>query len=269
VSALIEAAIEPGARIGRDVRIGHATRVYASAVIEDGCRIGDFCIIGHPTDDDGAAAPLRIGRGSTVRSHSVIYAGSEFGEGLETGHHVLIREGTSAGANLRVGSYSDIEGRCRIGDYGRFHGYVHVGRGSRIGHFVWLYSLATLTNDALPPSAAFAPVEIEDGVVVCVGATLMPGTVLRRGCFVAAQSCARGVCPPGAVISGPEGRVVSHVSLLRSLEHGLQHPWMTHFDGGYPPEARARLKALGDAIVAEREDFLRRHAPAATEPQAP
>ena len=104
----------------------------------------------------------------------MLYEGSEFGAGLQTGHHVLIREGTRAGRDLRIGSYSDIEGDCTIGDCGRFHGYAHVGRGSRIGNFVHLYSLTILLNDPLPPSNIMQPATLEDGVVVAVGATVMP-----------------------------------------------------------------------------------------------
>ena len=222
-------------------------------------QIGDYCIIGHPAGGHWAQKPVHIRRGSTIRSHSVIYQGSEFGPVLETGHHALIREGTIAGQNLRVGSFSDIEGDCEIGDFCRFHGYTHVGRGSKIGHLVWLYSLTTLTNDPLPPSEAEAPVTIEDGVVVCVGAIVMPGEILRRGSFVCAQAMASGDVPPGAVVSGPNGQILTHVSRLMSPQYGLQHPWMGHYRRGYPPEALARISALKEAIITDRDAFMQRY----------
>lgn len=253
--------VSPQARLGKNVQIGYASRICDHAVIEDDCRIGDHCIIGHEAGGSWSQKPVRIGRGATIRSHSVIYQGSEFGPGLETGHHTLIREGTIAGRNLRLGSFSDIEGDCQIGDYCRFHSYTHVGRGSKIGHLVWLYSLTTLTNDPLPPSEVDAPVVIEDGVVVCVGALVMPGTILRRGSFVCAQGVASGDVPPGAVIRGPTGQIVTHVSRLMNPEHGLRHPWMGHYKRGYPAEALPRIKTLLDSIMAERDEFMRRYAP--------
>lgn len=194
-----------------------------------------------------------IGPGSTIRSFSVIYSGSRFGSRLETGHHVVIREQTNAGENLRIGNFSDIEGHCAIGDYCRFHGYAHVGRGSRIGHFVWLFSLTTATNDPLPPSSLAEPVVMEDGVVVCVGVTLMPGVRLGKGAFVTAGTLARGEIPPGAVVAGPECRIVSHVSQLMHLDSGTRHPWMRHFAEKYPPESHERLAGLLSEILATRQ----------------
>ena len=52
-----------------------------------------------------------IGPNSNIRSHTVIYQGATFEEKLETGHHSLIRENIHAGKNLRVGSYSELEGK--------------------------------------------------------------------------------------------------------------------------------------------------------------
>ena len=63
--------IDPSAKIGRNVTIGHGTRVYANVEIGDGCTIGDFCVIGHP--GPGANGPLVLGTGATVRSHTVLY----------------------------------------------------------------------------------------------------------------------------------------------------------------------------------------------------
>jgi len=255
----LQSLIDPKAKLGRRVQIGHGARIYGSAHIGDDCQLGDHCIIGHPAGGRWSNQPVVLGSGATIRSHSVIYEGSEFGPKLETGHHVLIREGTIAGPNLRVGSFSDLEGDCTIGDFCRFHSYTHVGRGSRIGHFVWLYSLTTLTNDPLPPSDLVAAVVLEDGVVVCVGATLMPGTILRRGAYVSAQSTVSGEVPAGAVVSGPQGRIVSHVSFVMNLEHGIRHPWMGHFSSHYPEEAQPRLRQLREAILAGRDEFVRRH----------
>lgn len=244
--------VSPEARIGRDVSIGPGTVVHGRVAIEDGVSIGEFCSIGHPASGEHAGEELVLGRGSVIRSHTVLYEGSKFPGGLETGHHTMVREGTTAGLLLRLGSFCDVEGRCSFGDHVRCHGYVHVGAGSRIGSFVWLYSLVTLTNDPLPPSTIVRPVVIEDGVVVCVGATVMPGAVMRQGSFAAAGARVSGEVPPGAVVSGPEGRVSGHVSTLVDLETGTRHPFMRHFHGRYPEDQRERLLALGREVAGSR-----------------
>ena len=245
--------LEPGAVIGAQAIIGPGCHIGAGSVIRTGCTIGEgstigeSCVLGAPAPD--CAEPLVVGARSTVRSHCVIYGGSVIGEALETGHHVVIRERSSIGRNLRIGNFSDVEGDCAIGDYCRFHGYVHVGKGARIGSFVWLYSLTTLLNDPLPPSKISAPVSIEDGVVVCVGATIMPDARIGKGAFIAARTTVSGQVPPGAVVAGENGETRGHVSGLVHLASGTRHPWMRHFAAAYPESAQGELRALLKEIL--------------------
>lgn len=242
--------IHPNARVAPNVRLGAGVRIHANVEIQDGCEIGDFCVIGHPAKTQPHAGhSLVLGAGALIRSHTILYEGSTLGAGLETGHHVVIREGTVAGTNLRVGNFSDLEGACEIGDYCRFHGYVHVGRGSRIGNFVWLFSLVTLTNDPLPPSFASEPVVLEDGVVIAVNVTVMPGAHLRRGAYVTSGGSVKGEVPAGAVVK--DGKVVCDVHALMNMKHGIRHPWMNHFADAYPETARDRVVALGAVIKAD------------------
>ncbi len=245
-TAIIDSSVE----IPPSVRVGANTRIESGVSLGEGASIGDFCLLG--AGQKSGDLKLSIGADSQIRSHTVIYAGSEFGDKLETGHHVVIRERTNAGKNLRVGNYSDIEGDCEIGDYCRFHGYVHVGKGSKIGNFVWLYSLVTATNDPIPPSNLIRPVKIHDGAVVCVGAILMPGVEVGAGAFVTARSKAEGKIPAGAVVSGDYGDIVSHVANLIDLESGLRHPWMRHLTDRYPAECHSNLHELLDRVLKNR-----------------
>ena len=235
--------ISERAEIGRNVSIGFGVRIYDNVVIGDDCSIGDHSVIGYPTQNPSwAGRPVVIEKHSLIRSHCVVYEGSSYGAGLETGHHVVLREGTTAGANLRVGNHSDIEGDCTIGDYCRFHGYAHVGKESKIGNFVWLFSLTTLTNDPLPPSYLAIPVSIEDGAVLAVGATPLPGSPIGKGAFIGAGSQVRGTVPAGAVVL--DGKVAFGVHRLRSLEHNISHPWMSHFKDSFPEPAWPRIEQL-------------------------
>ena len=242
--------VDPGAKLGSGIVIGAQTVVHDGVEIGDDSVIQEQCLIG--LKGVIGESPLVIGPGSVIRSHTVIYRSSSFGERLETGHHVVIRENTKAGINLRVGNLCDIEGDCTLGDFCRLHGYVHVGKGSHIGNFVWLFSLCTTTNDPLPPSLLQIPVTIEDGAVVCVGVTLMPGAIVGQGAFICAGARAKGIIPPGAVVEGSDGRIVNHVCHLLHMQTGSQHPWMRHYRKGYPPEAIVRLEALEREILKNR-----------------
>ena len=241
--------VDPAARIGPNVSIGHGTRIYGNVEIGGDCTIGDFCVIGHP--GPGQNGPLKLENGAIIRSHAVIYEGSSIARNLETGHHVVIREGASIGENLRVGNFSDIEGSCRIGDFVRMHAYAHVGKGSEIGDFVWLYSLTTVMNDPLPPSRIFEPVSIGDMATICVNAQLMPGVRIGRGAFISSGAVARGDIPPGVIISGPDGEIAGHVRLMMHMATRTRHPWYKHFTDAYPERARDRIIRLGQEIDSE------------------
>lgn len=240
------------AQIGKNVQIGNFVTIYDNVVIDDNTIIGDYVILGVPANIKEKT--LYIGKNSIIRSHTVLYEGSYFENQLETGHHVLIRENTRVGKNLRIGSFSDIEGDVKIGDYTRFHSYVHIGRGSKIGNFVWIYSLVTLTNDPLPPSHIERPVVIEDGVVICVNSTVLPGTIMRTGSFASSNSIVEGEIPEGAVVT-ERNKIRGHVCKLINYETGTRHPWMGHFYDKYPQSEYDRIKSLEKVILESYNKF--------------
>jgi acetyltransferase-like isoleucine patch superfamily enzyme len=239
--------ISPNAYIGKNVQIGFGVRVFDSVEIGDNTIIADHCVIGVPVANN--VGKTCIGPNSVIRSHAVVYQDVHVGPEFQTGHHVLIRDGVRAGVNFRLGSYSDLEGETVIGDYCRFHGYVQLARGTRVGDFVWLFSFTILAADPLPPSHLEKPTTIEDGVVVCVGCSVLPGTTLRRGAFICAGSCARGEVPPGGVVDGHDGRLIAHITQLGNRHLGIRHPWMNHFADAYPDAAQPRIRELHQAIL--------------------
>ena len=225
------------AKIGRGVEIGDFTIIYDNVVIGDGTKVGSHCILGHPAPELNRE-PLVIGEASVIRSHSVLYEGSTIGPGLETGHHVTIRERTVAGRNLRVGTLSDIQGDVEIGDYVRFHSNVHVGKLSKIGNFVWIFPYVVLTNDPTPPSnpSGHFGVQIGDFAVIATMACIAPGVSVGGDSLIAAMSMVTRDVPPGAVVRGNPARVVGTASDIR-LRDGTDrpaYPWRSHFSRGYP-----------------------------------
>jgi UDP-3-O-[3-hydroxymyristoyl] glucosamine N-acyltransferase len=239
--------IDPSIDIPDSCQIGSYVRIHQGVTLGENVRVDDFSILGTPFGNESSVSRLHIPDNSIIRSHCVIYSGAYFESKLETGHHVVIREGTRAGENLRVGNFSDVEGDCTIGDFCRFHGYVHVGKGSKIGSFVWLFSLVTLTNDPFPPSHVRQGVTIDDGVVVCVGCTLFPGAHVGQGTLISANTSVRGKIPTAVVHT--DGKNVCPITKMRSFEHQLTMPWMKHFSDTYPEEAQVRLDELNDSIM--------------------
>jgi UDP-3-O-[3-hydroxymyristoyl] glucosamine N-acyltransferase len=91
--------ISPKAKIDNNVKIGNYCTIYDNVEIKSNSIIEDYCTIGYPTAlSEGR--PLVIGNNSLIRSYSIFYEGSVFGDNLTTGHRVTVREKTIAGVNL-------------------------------------------------------------------------------------------------------------------------------------------------------------------------
>ncbi|MFN7183326.1 MAG: DapH/DapD/GlmU-related protein [Thermomonas haemolytica] len=233
--------IGDGVVLGKDVVIGANSIIYDNVHIGDGSRIGANVILGEPCSSyyessAGYLNPiLKIGCGARIRSGSILYAGSTFGDGLETGHRVTIREGTRAGVNFRVGTLSDIQGDCRIGDYVRFHSNVHIGQKSRIGNFVWIFPYVVLTNDPHPPSNELMGVEVEDFAVIATMSVILPGIKIGKDALVGAGSIVnRNVESESVVVGNPAKKVVTVREMKSRKDGGAVYPWRYYFDRGMP-----------------------------------
>lgn len=244
------AIISPEAKIGSGVSIDAYTIIYANVEIGDNSKIGAFCEIGFPAPQS-SCRPLIIGQGALIRSHSVFYEDSTFGDDLVTGHRVTVREGTRAGRNLQIGTLGDIQGACQLGDYIRFHSNVHIGKHSKVGNFVWIFPYVVLTNDPHPPSEVMQGVTLQDYVALATMSVVLPGVVVGRGALVGAHSLvARDVEPDTLVAGSPAKKICSTEKILLKDGTGRSaYPWRRHFGRGYPDEIVEHwLKEFGDDL---------------------
>ena len=172
-----------------------------------------------------------------IRSHCVFYAGSVYGNNLQTGHRVTMREHTKVGNNCSIGSYCDIQGECTIGNYVRMHSYVNVGQGSEIEDFVFISPYTVLTNDPTPPSEVLAGVKIGKYSQVTTSCELLPGAVIGRNCLVAAHSTVGGTFEDFSLISGsPAKRIcdVKKAPFFNQITGKRQYPWQRNFERNMP-----------------------------------
>jgi acetyltransferase-like isoleucine patch superfamily enzyme len=244
------ALIDRGAVLGAGVSVGPFTVVHAGVELGAGTTVGSHCVLGHPGPDDGAdAGPLRVGPGSTIRSHSVLYAGSTFGPRLETGHGVTLRERLVVGENLRVGTACDLQGDTRIGDYNRLHSDVFIPKWCTLGDFVWLFPHVVLTNDPHPPSDVQVGATIDDYAVIAARAVVLPGVRIGAGAVVSAGAVVTRDVAAGDLVVGAPARRVSAASevTLRDRPGVPAYPWRGHFARGYP-DAVLREWAAGAAL---------------------
>ena len=231
------AIVSPHARIGKGVSIGPFTIIHDSTMIDDNSVVGSHCELGHPSRS-AEGRPLVIGKNSLIRSHSIFYEGSTFGEGLTTGHRVTVRELTTAGKHLQIGTLSDIQGHCEIGNYVRTHSNVHIGQKSKIGNFVWIFPYVVLTNDPHPPSNICIGCEIDDYAAIATMSVILPGVKVGKGALVAAHSSVHRDVEPHTAVGGSPAKFLCETRKIKRRDGSGEpaYPWTTHFHRGYPED---------------------------------
>ena len=229
------AIISSSAKIHDNVEIGPYSIIHDNVEIGLGCKIGAYCELGLLTGLSKSDS-LVIGSNSIIRSHSVIYIGSDIGDYFQSGHHICVRENSVIGEGVQLGSRGDIQGDCIIGDYVKMHADVHVGKNSKIGSFVWLFPEVLLTNDAMPPSEELIGPEIGDYTVIASKATLLPGVKIGNNCVIGAGSIVKENIPNGKLATGSPAKIICEAKILRMPNNPKikAYPWRFRFHRGYP-----------------------------------
>lgn len=232
--------ISPDAFIGRNVKIGDNTSIYDHVIVEDNSIIANDCILGEPlstyySDADYKNPQTIIGKESLIRSHTIIYAGSQIGEHFSCGHRVTIREHSIIGKHCRIGTISDLQGFLEIGDYCWLHSNVHIGQQSKIGNFVFVYPYVVFTNDPTPPSNICIGPTVGDYSQIAVFSVLLPGVKIGKHCLIGAGSVVGKNVPDFQLALGSPAKIIKNVREIKSRETGKSHyPWPYRFDRGMP-----------------------------------
>lgn len=253
--------IEDNVTIGSNTYIDSNTIIRQGVTLGENSFIGANCIIGEYwmdfcIDRKPHVHPLTIGNDALIRSGSIIYAGSDIGEGFQTGHQVTIREKARIGNHVSVGTLSDIQGNCDIGNYVRLHSNVHIGQLSVIDDFVWIFPYVVLTNDPTPPSNNFVGVHIHSFAIVATGAIIMPGIEIGQDALVAASAMVNKPVEPYAVVGGNPAKQFSDVRKIKNKITGESvYPWRHHFDH-YMPWAESDFNAWYASLnLKEKENY--------------
>lgn len=232
--------ISNSAVIGKNVKIGDNSSIYDNVNIGDNTIICNDCIIGEPQSDYYQNSTYEnpktlIGANSLIRSHTIVYAGSEIGESFSCGHRVTVREFSIIGKHCRIGTVSDLQGYLEIGDYCWLHSNVHIGQKSKIGNFVFIYPYVVFTNDPTPPSNICIGPTVGDYSQIAVFSVLLPGVKIGKHCLIGAGSLVGKDVEDYQLCLGSPAKIIKNVHDIKSRETGESHyPWPYRFDRGMP-----------------------------------
>jgi len=226
--------ISKKAKIGKNVKFGNFVTVYDNVEIGDNCIIDSYCEIG--ISNGREKGPLIIGPNSKIRSHSVLYCGTEIGKNLITGHFVTIRENAKIGEGLQLGIQSVIQGECVIGNHVKIFSVVNIPKTAKIGNFVWIFSYTVLTNDPHPPSDGYLKgPEVGDFAVIASNCTILPGIKVGEGSFVGAGCVLNRDLPDNQIAIGNPSKIIGPTSKIKLTgTNKPAYPWKYHFHRGYP-----------------------------------
>ena len=176
------AVIEPGARLGNDVRVGAFSYIGADVEIGDGTSIGPHCSLHGPT---------RIGRDNRILGHAAIggdpqdkkYGGERvelvIGDRNTIREFVTINRGTGAGGGCtRVGddnwllAYTHLAHDCVVGNHCVFSnnatlaGHVGIGDHVILSGFVGIHQFCRIGAHAFIGMGAFVNGDVPPFVMV-------------------------------------------------------------------------------------------------------
>ena len=232
--------LEDNIVLGDNVYVDFGTIIHSNVTIDEGTTIGCRCILGEYIvdfyeDRVNKIHPLHIGRESLIRSETIIYGDNDFGDYLQTGHRVTIREKAKIGSHVRIGTLSDIQGHCEIQDYVNMHSNVHIGMHSVVKKYAWIFPFVVLTNDPNPPSNSLMGVTVEEFAIVATGTVVLPGKVIGNGALVGAGSIVTKDIGAEAIAVGNPAREHGTTDKIKDAITGEQvYPWRYTFDRGMP-----------------------------------
>jgi acetyltransferase-like isoleucine patch superfamily enzyme len=199
-------------------------------VIGPGADLQPPCILGKaPRGAAHGELPLVIGCAAVIRPFTTIYAGSTFGDRLQTGQGASIREDNVVADDVSVGSNAVLELGNRIGSRVRIHSGCFLEMVT-LEDDVFVGPNAVFTDDPHPMNCPRYK-DCKGGALVRrlarIGAnvTILPGVVVGENALVGAGSVVVDDVPAGAVVVGNPARVIKHVADLTCPPGFFERPY--------------------------------------------
>jgi acetyltransferase-like isoleucine patch superfamily enzyme len=218
--------------IQKNNHIHETCKFYGKNVIGENCTFLENVTIGYPSGnilndikikkekiESYAYNGSNIGNNALIRPNSTIYCDVTIGDGLRTGHNILVRESTMIGNNVLVGTNVIIDGNTKIGSNVSIQGNVYIPTNTTIEDNVFLGPCSVLTNDKYPIREKYelkGPI-LRKGVSVGANSTILPGVELGEGAMVAAGSLVTKDVPAWKLAIGFPAKIAELPDKLKML----------------------------------------------------
>lgn len=207
------------------------TQTPESVVLGDGHVIDPDVLLGYLTGRRIPDVNLHIGPNARIRSGTVIYAGSQIGADLQTGHNVVIREQNTIGDELNIWNNSVIDYGCVIGSMVKIHCNVYIAQYTTIEDNVFLAPGVSVANDPHPLCGlCMRGPTIKEGARVGVNVTLLSHITIGECALIGAGSVVTHDIPAYTVAYGNPARTVKNVNDLICTFDEVDHPYIDGLD---------------------------------------
>jgi acetyltransferase-like isoleucine patch superfamily enzyme len=161
----------------------------------------------------------------------VIYVNVTIGDGLETGHNVVIREENEIGDHFYIWNNSTVDYGCRIGNGVRIHNNVYVAQFTNIEDEVFLAPGVMIANDPHPIcTKCMKGPTIRKGARIGVNATLLSHITVGEYALVGAGSVVTRDVPPRTLVYGNPARIIKPVDELGCPFGLVEKPYVNGVD---------------------------------------
>ncbi len=178
--------------------------------VGDDTHIDDDVVLGYPgkyhrdillNGDKKKLALTVLGNNVLIRDKTVVYEDVVLEDDVQTGHHVLIREGCTVGSGSIVGSGTILEADCHIGRNVSIQSGVYLASGTVVKDDVFLGPRVCIINDKMMDSN-IQSVTIDKGARIGANATIIAGVDVGENAIVGAGSVVTHDVKKGAKVYG-------------------------------------------------------------------
>jgi acetyltransferase-like isoleucine patch superfamily enzyme len=156
---------------------------------------------------------LELHPDALIRSGTIIYEGSTFGDHFVTGHNAIIREKNTIGNDVVVGVNTYLGPGNVVGDHVKIHTSCFL-EGVTLGNNVIVAPHAVFTNDPYPPCKQCVEevggAVVGENTVIGANATILPGIKIGKNCLIGAGSVVTKDVEDEVVVVGNPAHVIKY-----------------------------------------------------------